>query len=80
MGEASGRETQSRLLGTALVALGPSANSAAGRPLTDFLTQLIACDHRQPAYRRARKAEPANAASAYSEHPGSTSVRLDRSV
>lgn len=37
------------------------------RPLSGFLTQLIACARRLPAYRAARQMEPAGAASRYDE-------------
>ena len=51
--------------GRALVAYGHSALPRAERPLADFVTQLIACDRRLPAYRQARRAEPAVAAASY---------------
>jgi hypothetical protein len=47
------------------------------RPASDFLAQLIACNRRVPAYRAARKADPARAVSAYAEQPGSAAPRLN---
>ena len=57
----------------------PSATSfrAEDRPAADFLVQLIACDRRVPAYRAARKAEPALAVTAYAGQPGSAAPRID---
>lgn len=66
--------------GRALAIVQRVDHKAADRPMTDFLTQLIACDRRLPAYRRARKAEPADAMSAYCEHVPSSAASLDRSV
>ncbi|MGP9818446.1 hypothetical protein ACTZWW_00395 [Salinarimonas sp. NSM] len=39
--------------------------AAAGRPDAGFLTQLIACERRLPAYRERRRAEPADGAARY---------------
>ena len=66
--------------GRALVVLRPAGHPAAERPLTDFLTQLIACDRRLPAYRGARRAEPARAAMAYGDHADAAKTSLDRRV
>jgi hypothetical protein len=48
--------------------------------MTDFLTQLIACQRQLPPYRRARRAEPSEAISAYADHEGDGSPHLDRLV
>ena len=66
--------------GRALTIVQRVAPIAAERPLTDFLTQLIACDRRLPAYRRARKAEPSSAVMAYSDHAEAAKISIDRSV
>lgn len=47
------------------------------RPASDFLAQLIACHRRVPAYRAARKADPALAVSAYAGRRGPVAPRLD---
>ena len=47
------------------------------RPQADFLTQLIACERRLPAYRQARNAEPETATHAYGRHGGNRARRLD---
>ena len=56
-----------------------AARSSRGeeRPSAGFLAQLIACYRRVPAYRAARNAEPARAASAYAGQRGSAAPRLD---
>ena len=53
----------------ALVALEPRlpVRPAPGRPDAGFLTQLIACERRLPAYRDRRRAEPADATARYGE-------------
>jgi hypothetical protein len=55
----------------ALVALEPHvpAPRAAGRPDAGFLTQMIACARRLPAYRERRRAEPAEGAARYGAAP-----------
>jgi hypothetical protein len=50
------------------------------RPEAFFLTQLIACDQRLPAYRQARKAEPNTATLAYARLAGSSPARLNYMV
>lgn len=50
------------------------------RPSAEFLAQLIACDRRLPAYRKARNAEPGAATTAYRAPTGKLSVELDRST
>ncbi|MDB5511390.1 MAG: hypothetical protein JWR08_873 [Enterovirga sp.] len=50
------------------------------RPSAEFLAQLIACERRLPAYRKARNAEPGAATSAYRALPGRPSTGLDRST
>ncbi len=47
------------------------------RPEAVFLTQLIACERRLPAYRQARKAEPNAATAAYGQQAGISPARLD---
>jgi hypothetical protein len=47
------------------------------RPGAVFLTQLIACERRLPAYRQARKAEPNAATAAYGQHAGFSPARLN---
>ncbi|WP_372425051.1 hypothetical protein [Salinarimonas chemoclinalis] len=42
-----------------------TSRAAAGRPDAGFLTQLIACERRLPAYRERRRAEPADGAARY---------------
>ncbi|MGJ3264451.1 MAG: hypothetical protein ACFE0R_14565 [Salinarimonas sp.] len=48
-------------------ALGPRGH---GRPDAAFLTQLIACERRLPAYRERRRAEPADASARYGAGSG----------
>jgi hypothetical protein len=67
--------------GTAVAVLCPAAEqpSAAGpRPLSGFVTQLLACHGRFPAYRSRRRAEP-RALASYGSHGGGPPVaRIDR--
>ena len=51
--------------------------SGEDRPEAVFLTQLIACEQRLPAYRSARKAEPSAATVAYARQAGFSPARLN---
>lgn len=67
----------------ALVALEPRSPTpcALVRPDAGFLTQLIACERRLPAYRDRRRAEPADASARYgAPRPGPGRPVLSRSL
>lgn len=77
----AGHDVASRPECRALVPVDPSASHRGSeRPQADFVAQLIACKRRAPAYRQARMAEPAAAASAYSTAIARSPVMLDRFV
>jgi hypothetical protein len=65
-------------------ALVPVTISAAplfiGRPASDFVMQLIACERRAPDFRMARRAEPASVALAYALPGAPSRPSLDRAV
>ena len=78
---ASSLQDQVEPVGRALVPVRAQDNEGNDdRPLTDFLTQLIACQRQLPSYRRAWRAEPSHAISAYADHAGDGSPHLDRLV
>jgi len=65
----------------ALVVMDSSRSTAIDdRPGAVFLTQLIACDRRLPAYRDARKAEPNAAAVAYARPAETSTARFSRVI
>jgi hypothetical protein len=55
----------------------PLRSQSDERPEAVFLTQLIACERRLPAYRQARKAEPNAATAAYGQQAGFAPARLN---
>jgi hypothetical protein len=62
----------------ALVVIAPKPSGRADeRPQADFLTQLIACQRRLPAYRGARNAAPETAANAYGRTAVTPHARLN---
>jgi hypothetical protein len=68
----------------ALVPWGPAPEqSAAGRALAGFVTQLLACEARLSAYRQRRRAEPQEASLVYAGgagRPGLAPGRLVREL
>ena len=50
------------------------------RPLSGFLTQLIACERRLPAYRAARTVEPGHAVYRYEEPATAETRHFERLV
>ncbi len=63
--------------GRALVPLTTIAGGPTTRPMAGFVTQLIACHRRLPAYRQARRAEPAIAAERYGAPPRPRGATFD---
>ena len=50
------------------------------RPMAGFVTQLIACARRLPAYRQSRRAEPAEASGRYGRTVARSRASLDLTV
>ena len=65
-------------LSRALVVIAPGIPRAPAseRPAADFVTHLIACDKRLPAYRRAGRAEPAAGSRSYDHRNPALAPRL----
>jgi hypothetical protein len=64
----------------ALVPLAPVHSAPAARPLSGFVTQLIACERRLGAYKVARRASASDAVSLYAGAVAPGSAQFERLI